>query len=81
MAIENLPRPWILAALTGLRVAELVAVPEDEPADRQGRLPLPRPEARRRRRHDIGDERCVAVVLEGRRPHLSAVPTASPRLV
>ena len=29
MPIENLPRPWVLAALTGLRIAELLPEARD----------------------------------------------------
>jgi len=46
MAIENLPRPWLLAALTGLRIEELVAA--DERRWQEPRGELPRPERRRR---------------------------------
>jgi hypothetical protein len=56
MAIENLPRPWLLAALTGLRVAELLGPeslllgPESlQRSDGPPHRPLPRPDARRRR--------------------------------
>ena len=52
MAIENLPRPWVLAALTGLKVTELVDQPQDEPADGRREPSLPRSEARRRRLPD-----------------------------
>jgi hypothetical protein len=47
MAIENLPRPWVLAALTGLRIADLL--PEDKDL-RPGPLRAAAiPEPRRRR--------------------------------
>jgi hypothetical protein len=49
MAIENLPRPWFLAALTGLRVAQLLGPDKRLPSDRPPQRPLPRPESRRRR--------------------------------
>jgi hypothetical protein len=55
MAIENLPRPWLLAALTGLRVAELLGPDDSAPTERPPRRPLPRPESRRRRASDAGD--------------------------
>ena len=47
MAIENLPRPWLLAALTGLKIAELVSAQEG--AERRPQGVAPRPEPRRRR--------------------------------
>jgi hypothetical protein len=53
MAIENLPRPWLLAALTGLRVAELLGPGDRESTERSPQRPLPRPESRRRR---LGEE-------------------------
>ena len=57
MAIENLPRPWVLAALTGLKVTELLALPEDErPAGRRERV-LPRPDARRQRAREAAADR------------------------
>ena len=49
MALENMPRPWLLAALTGLRVAELLAADDALPSERSPQRPLPRPESRRRR--------------------------------
>ena len=49
MAIENLPRPWVLAALTGLKVTELLALPEDGRSGRRRDGALPRRQARRRR--------------------------------
>ncbi len=52
MAIENLPRPWFLAALTGLKVAELLAPADVGSTERLAKRPLPRPELRRRR---LGD--------------------------
>ena len=55
MAIENLPRPWVLAALTGLKVTELLALPEGKRADRRER-PLARPEARRRCVREVAPE-------------------------
>jgi hypothetical protein len=54
MAIENLPRPWLLAALTGLRVAELLGHKDTASTERPPRRPLPRPEARRRGLSDTG---------------------------
>jgi len=56
MAIENLPRPWVLAALTGLKVAELLAPPEDERSDGRRERALPRPEARRRRLREVAHD-------------------------
>ena len=53
MAIENLPRPWVLAALTGLKVTELLALPEDERSDRRQERALPRPQVRRRRLREV----------------------------
>ena len=55
MAIENLPRPWVLAALTGLKVTELLALP-DERSDWRREGALPRPEARRRRLREASAE-------------------------
>jgi hypothetical protein len=46
MAIENLPRPWVLAALTGLSIAELL--PEDKDPRQSPPRQIPRPEPRRR---------------------------------
>ena len=51
MAIENLPRPWLLAALTGLRIEELVAADERGWQERRGELP--RAEQRRRQRREM----------------------------
>jgi hypothetical protein len=53
MAIENLPRPWVLAALTGLKVTELLALPEDARSERRRERGLPRPQARRRRLPEV----------------------------
>jgi hypothetical protein len=53
MAIESLPRPWLLAALTGLKVAELLGPDDRQPTERPPQLPLPRPDSRRRR---LGEE-------------------------
>jgi hypothetical protein len=49
MAIENLPRPWLLAALTGLKVAELLGPEAPQRPERPPQRSLPRPESRRRR--------------------------------
>jgi hypothetical protein len=49
MAIENLPRPWLLAALTGLKITELASLEEAEGAERRPEGWAPRPEPRRRR--------------------------------
>jgi hypothetical protein len=49
MAIENLPRPWLLAALTGLKITELVSPEEGERAERRPEGVELRPEPRRRR--------------------------------
>jgi hypothetical protein len=65
MAIENLPRPWVLAALTGLKVTELFDQPEDGPADGRRERALPRPEARRRRAPDAPRDRRAEAPLEG----------------
>jgi hypothetical protein len=49
MALQHLPRPWLLAALAEVPVTRL-AKEDDEPANRRRRDDvLPRPEARRRR--------------------------------
>jgi hypothetical protein len=53
MPIENLPRPWVLAALTGLKVSELLARPEDERSRWRREDTLPRPQARRRRLREL----------------------------
>ena len=58
MAIENLPRPWLLAALTGLKITELVSLEKAEAAERRSPGGAPRPEPRRRRlRPVIGEDR------------------------
>jgi hypothetical protein len=58
MAIENLPRPWLLAALTGLKITELVSLEKAEAAERRPPGGAPRPEPRRRRlRPVIGEDR------------------------
>ena len=58
MAIENLPRPWLLAALTGLSVAEMLDPDDRMPGERPPQRPVPRPEPRRRRLGDaLGRER------------------------
>jgi hypothetical protein len=58
MAIENLPRPWLLAALTGLKITELVSLEKAEAAERRSPDGAPRPEPRRRRlRPVIGEGR------------------------
>jgi hypothetical protein len=49
MTMENLPRPWLLAALTGMSMTEIVRTEEDEQLDRSPRRPLPCPERRRPR--------------------------------
>ena len=54
MAIENLPRPWLLAALTGLKIAELVSAQEG--AERRPQGVAPRPEPRRRRLRPVTQE-------------------------
>jgi hypothetical protein len=64
MTIENLPRPWVLAALTGLRMAELVAPPRQKRSDGQQARSSPQTEARRRRRRKPGNERRAPVVGE-----------------
>jgi hypothetical protein len=49
MTIQDLPRPWLLAALTGMSMTEIVRSDQaDDPADRPPR-PLPRAEKRRAR--------------------------------
>jgi hypothetical protein len=53
MAIENLPRPWVLAALTGLRIEALVAV--DESGWQEPPRELPRLEPRRRHLREVAD--------------------------
>jgi hypothetical protein len=49
MTIEHLPRPWLLAALTGMSMTEIVQSEEDERLERSPRRPLPYPEKRRPR--------------------------------
>ena len=56
MTIENLPRPWVLAALTGLKVTELLARPEDGRSRWRREDTLPRPQARRRRLRAVSAE-------------------------
>ena len=56
MAIENLPRPWLLAALTGLKITELVCPKEAEGAERRPQGVAPRPEPRRRRLRPVTQE-------------------------
>jgi len=57
MTIENLPRPWVLAALTGLKVTELLARPEDDRSRWRREDTLPRPAARRRRLREASADR------------------------
>ncbi len=64
MAIENLPRPWVLAALTGLKVTDLALPPEDRRPERPTQPPRPQP--RRRRPRDAVKGRYPATVIEGR---------------
>jgi hypothetical protein len=52
MAIENLPRPWLLAALTGLKLVDLLPPEATMSPERRSERALPRPEPRRRR---LGD--------------------------
>jgi hypothetical protein len=49
MTIEHLPRPWLLAALTGMSMTEIVQSGEDERLERSPRRPLLYPEKRRPR--------------------------------
>jgi hypothetical protein len=49
MAIENLPRPWLLAALTGIKITELMSLEEAGGTERRPQAMVPRPEPRRRR--------------------------------
>ena len=56
MAIENLPRPWFLAALTGLKVSDLLEEPEPRGPERRPRRPS-HAEARRRRPRGGGAQR------------------------
>ena len=59
MAIENLPRPWVLAALTGLRITELLS--EDKDLRQGGPREAPPPEPRRRRLLEVaGGQSCGA---------------------
>ena len=53
MPIGNLPRPWVLAALTGLKVTELLALPEDDRSRWRREDTLPRPQARRRQLREV----------------------------
>jgi hypothetical protein len=48
MMMEHLPRPWYLAAMAGLSIAELVRSEEEEPR-RQGRRLARRCDRKRRR--------------------------------
>lgn len=70
MAIDNLPRPWLLAALTGLKVAELLGPDDTVSTERRPHRPLPRPEWRRR---PLGDayRRGRRLELVGDSPQLS----------
>lgn len=56
MAIENLPRPWLLAALTGLKITELVSLEGAEGAERRPHGMAPRPQPRRRRLRPVTGE-------------------------
>jgi hypothetical protein len=56
MAIENLPRPWLLAALTGLKISELLPLETVERAERRPQGGAPRPEPRRRRLRPVTGE-------------------------
>ena len=69
MAIENLPRPWVLAALTWLKVSELLALPENKRPEWRREGAVPRPEARRRRR-DCWGIRCPGHVVSS--PEIAA---------
>ena len=60
MAIENLPRPWLLAALTGLKLVELLPPEGGLSSERRSERALPRPEPRRRRLREAGGGREVA---------------------
>jgi hypothetical protein len=66
MAIENLPRPWLLAALTGLKVAELLALEQPTPTAAQPQRPLPRPERRRRQLPDAPGRRSTPAGADSR---------------
>jgi len=48
MAMKDLPRPWLLAALTDVRVTELARLDVDEGGDEAERW-LPRADQRRQR--------------------------------
>ena len=60
MAIENLPRPWLLAALTGLKLVEFLPPEETRSPERRSERALPRPEPRRRRLREAVGGREVA---------------------
>lgn len=62
MAIENLPRPWLLAALTGLKLVDLLAPEETGAWERCPDGAPPRPERRRRRLRDSNDCRKLGPV-------------------
>ena len=66
MAIENLPRPWLLAALTGLSVAELLGPDDGRSTEPPPRRPPPRPQARRRQLGDAVDRDRRFELAEGR---------------
>jgi hypothetical protein len=42
MTIENLPRPWMLAALTGIEIEQLVGAQADRLPEVRSRPPAPR---------------------------------------
>jgi hypothetical protein len=56
MAIENLPRPWLLAALTGMKITDLLALEPAHGAERRPQGGAPRPEPRRRRLRPVTAE-------------------------
>ena len=66
MAIENLPRPWLLAALTGLKISELLSLEPAEGAERRPHGGAPRPEPRRRRLRPVSGEDRLGQCVEAR---------------
>jgi hypothetical protein len=49
MAMKDLPRPWLLAALADVPITELARLDADEPRDDEEDRWLPRADQRRRR--------------------------------
>jgi hypothetical protein len=49
MAMKDLPRPWLLAALTDVPITELARLDADEPREDEEERQLPRADQRRQR--------------------------------